>query len=727
MCAARVWLTVLATTILLLGEIPAAGQSLSIRLAGVVLDVSTGLPIQDAMVRVNVGEYICVTDAAGRFAVEHLPAGEYALAASRLGYASSSPVRVMVSEDVARVVCLRLEPQPIELPGQRVTGTRFSERSAAHPSAVLTREQIHSAGFRDVAEALASLPGIMVNPGRSSSGTQEITIRGERGKRIAVTLDGVRLAEGVRGTADLSAVPLSAVERIEVRREGEWGDAAIGGVVQITTRRSFSNEQTVATGYGAFDTWQASATTSRNFRRDIGALVTGEVTGSGDTYTFVNEGGRDSTRGNTALRTRKVFARVGGQSGPRRSWGIWALFHESGRGAPGAVHLSTPQARMDERRRLLSAEWAETIAGALSVTVQGSASNFRTRYRDPVTFPAHSRFDETSYVLSGVLSFVPETWSPVQLRGGVEIYRQELQGVNYLVPQRSFGRATRSAHAFWGRGVARSPVRWPAAVGSGQVACGLRYDHDGRSSDFWAPQMSLAWGWGRSRWMGFSAEWGRAFRRPLLTSLFWKQDVFSSGNPELAPEKSREWNAGFELRPPGISLSLGTNFFDRVCDGFIEWEKRYGGVWSPVNMPRAALVGREDACAWSPLHGRLTVGVFHTLLWATDQSADRNYRGKVLLFRPRHTYQLQVQSMYRGLEVRGDARWVDKRFTRKQNTKWLAPYRWVDLSARQTIHWRGHQAVLSLVCENFTNEPAALLEGYPLPGRSFRVRLELRW
>ena len=310
---------------------------------------------------------------------------------------------------------------------------------------------------------------------------------------------------------------------------------------------------------------------------------------------------------------------------------------------------------------------------------------------------------------------------------GGELERQELEGANSLDPARSFGRAGRSFQAAWGELSVRSPEKLPELLGAGQITAGLRYDHDAQMRGYWAPRAGFGWGWGRPRWFGVHTSWGRAFHRPLLTSLFWKQDAFSSGNPELRPETSREWDAGIELRPPKTGLSISTNFLDRVCDGFIEWEKRYGGVWSPVNMPRAALVGREDGLSWSAFNDRLSVDFFHSLLWATDQSPDRNYRGKFLLFRPKHTYQLKIQSVYYGLDVRADARWVDKRYTRKQNTKWLPSYRWFDLAIRQAVSWAGHRVIVSLKGENLTNEPVALLEGYPLPGRSLWLGLELRW
>jgi outer membrane receptor protein involved in Fe transport len=124
--------------------------------------------------------------------------------------------------------------------------------------------------------------------------------------------------------------------------------------------------------------------------------------------------------------------------------------------------------------------------------------------------------------------------------------------------------------------------------------------------------------------------------------------------------------------------------------------------------------------------GTITVDIFHTLMWAKDHAPDPNYEEKFLLFRPKHSWQAKLEAASHGTDVRFDARWVGRRYTRKQNTKWLPPYRWFDLSLRREFPWRKLRAIISATCENLTNEPAALLEGYPLPGRSARLSLELR-
>jgi outer membrane cobalamin receptor len=252
----------------------------------------------------------------------------------------------------------------------------------------------------------------------------------------------------------------------------------------------------------------------------------------------------------------------------------------------------------------------------------------------------------------------------------------------------------------------------------------LRYDADDQTPSFWAPRVGGAWGWGTPQVIRLGYVWGRSFRRPLLTSLHW-EDAYSRGNPELEPEKAREWDLTIELIPPRTNLTLSTRFFDRAYDGFIEWAPGEDWIWSPVNLSRSTVVGREDGLTWTILDQRFQLNFLHTFLRATDEGGA--YQGNAMLYRPKHAYQVHARMRYSGLEVRVAARWEDRRYTNKENTAWLSPYRWFDLVLRQTIPWRMLRPSVSVKCENLTNESAALRDGYPLPGRSYGVGVELHF
>ncbi|MBN8727322.1 MAG: TonB-dependent receptor [Xanthomonadales bacterium] len=146
-----------------------------------------------------------------------------------------------------------------------VTGSRIrkADVETAQPIVVLDRAAIEHQGFSSVADILQNLteagsPPISRASALSSGeavGGYYIDLRNLGANRTLVLLNGKRLGVTTDGLQDLSQVPISAIERIEVLKDGAsaiYGSDAIAGVVNIITRRNFDGAE--ASAYvGQFD------------------------------------------------------------------------------------------------------------------------------------------------------------------------------------------------------------------------------------------------------------------------------------------------------------------------------------------------------------------------------------------------------------------------------------------------------------------------------------------
>lgn len=130
-----------------------------------------------------------------------------------------------------------------------VTASRFASDPALAPigASVITAADIRHAGVDNVNQAIRNIGGVY---GRSSFyGTQDfdLDLRGfgtNSSQNLVVLVDGVRLSENELTAAQLSSIPIDTVERIEIMRGGGsvlYGDGAIGGVIQIITKRPEPN------------------------------------------------------------------------------------------------------------------------------------------------------------------------------------------------------------------------------------------------------------------------------------------------------------------------------------------------------------------------------------------------------------------------------------------------------------------------------------------------------
>src|SRR5712664_1156783 len=162
---------------------------------------------------------------------------------------------------------LGTEPQAAAPSGKRaaeeeilVTGSRIRRKDLTTPApvTVITREAVQASGKVSIGDFLQSLPeqgnAINTQVNNGGNGATRIALRGLGPARTLVLLNGRRFVPGGNGadaSVDLNSIPASAVERIEVLKDGAsavYGSDAIGGVVNIITRRRGGTEVSGFTG-----------------------------------------------------------------------------------------------------------------------------------------------------------------------------------------------------------------------------------------------------------------------------------------------------------------------------------------------------------------------------------------------------------------------------------------------------------------------------------------------
>lgn len=149
-----------------------------------------------------------------------------------------------------------------------VTGSRIRGASVEtqQPILTMTRESLEKQGFSSVADVLNNLtsagsPAISRSESLASGenvGGYYVDIRNLGAERTLVLMNGKRLGATTSGLQDLSQIPMSAVERIEILKDGAssiYGSDAIAGVVNVITRKNFDGgEANVYVGqYGKGD------------------------------------------------------------------------------------------------------------------------------------------------------------------------------------------------------------------------------------------------------------------------------------------------------------------------------------------------------------------------------------------------------------------------------------------------------------------------------------------
>jgi len=141
--------------------------------------------------------------------------------------------------------------QRVEVTGSRI---RQVDLETAQPIQIMSQEQIQKTGLVTVGEILNNLSSAGA-PDFSRSGSltsnseiggQYVSLRNLGSNRLLVLVDGKRWTQSVDGFTDLSTIPATMIERMEILKDGAsaiYGSDAIAGVINIILKKNMQGGQ----------------------------------------------------------------------------------------------------------------------------------------------------------------------------------------------------------------------------------------------------------------------------------------------------------------------------------------------------------------------------------------------------------------------------------------------------------------------------------------------------
>ncbi len=161
-----------------------------------------------------------------------------------------SPVLLVLFSSVTLAEELKKrDVEKIEVIGSHIKKTHVEGSS---PVLVITRQDIEMSGYNSLADVLRDLPVASMGGHREAalvvpSSVSSSSIRGMRNENILILMNGRRLPDlGGTSAVDLSPIPLSVIEKVEILKDGAsslYGSDAVGGVINIVTKKDQTGGQ----------------------------------------------------------------------------------------------------------------------------------------------------------------------------------------------------------------------------------------------------------------------------------------------------------------------------------------------------------------------------------------------------------------------------------------------------------------------------------------------------
>jgi len=582
-----------------------------------------------------------------------------------------------IKTGLASLVCLSVLPFSVSAEDVLevvVTANRkaISIDETISPVTVITRRDIENSQATELTDVLRNVVGINVSSTGGLGATSSIFLRGTNSDHVLVLIDGVKVGSATIGATAFETLELEQVERIEIvrgPRSSLYGSEAIGGVIQIFTRRAKDGGNVSASvGFGNNGTYKSNAnlstrTDSAWFNLNASSLKTDGI----DAKYFDSFSNLIDTETDKDGLRRESFSL---RAGKRTEQGVSAEIIVN-KSVGDAHYDGSFQNQTDFDEQAVTAKLSVPLAENATLKAQYGTSQDNTLNYLNGAFS--SEFNTARNQLGVALDAGFGKKGDWQI--GVDELEDSVSGsTNYTVSSRK------------NTGVY---VNYRNYINNHHVDVALRQDDNeqfGRHNTG-----SLAWGYDFNA-VRLTAAYGTAFKAPTFNDLYFP----FFGNENLKPEKSNNIEIGLSGDSDKFawSASLFNNQIEDLIAGF------------PVdNIAEAEIKGLELSAASQVAGWNLKANA----TFQEPKNASGANDGKLLRRRPEQIVNLDLSRDFGKASFAASIHGESKRYEDAANTSKLAGFATLNLRGSYELNndWK-----VSARVDNVLDKDYETVQGY---------------
>ncbi len=703
-------------------------------ICGIVSCVETGEPLIAASVYLKNMHIGAISDEEGNFCIKKVPPGEYYLVVDMIGFQNIEARQVKIEPGETVELQLELKQETIAFDEcVTVTSTRGPSLVTEVPSSVSV---VNTGAFKNqtaqnLAELLQDVAGVYVKDQGGLGGSKTLSLRGSTAGQVVVLLDGQRINNPQTGQVDLSTLSMEGVKRVEVVRGGNsalYGADAVGGVVNIITREAAHREtgwtgSVKATG-ASFNTGAFESSYQHTFQNWRLNTALKYFYSEGD-FTYTNNYGKERQRKNADIRSKNLYFRIGRDFGEEiymRQLELSYRHYDSERGAPGTIEPYYYDARMWDRNN----QWNLLFTGNIFSVMH------KLRWQN-YYYDSWSRYynDESAQLIDS--RFLTKTYgSELQVRSVIQsnstlTYGSSIRYDRVNDYQENTDRQRQSASVFM-----VNENHLPLAQGwlsKISLVPSLRYDLNSDYPNRLSPKLGAVINFGQRWKTALKTNMGLSYRAPTFNDLYWPEDAWTKGNPDLKPESGYDWDVGLRLQYPlGNGFSFESSYFVSHMQDLIVWQQE-DNLWMPKNVQETHTRGIENNLNLILFRQMLDLNVNYTYMDARNLTAGSSQQeNKRLVYRPEHNVNLALTMRYEPFIFSYQYQYVSRRYTDTANL-WansLSPYTISHVSGGYTLPLNETLELKFIVqVKNIFDREYRIIKNMPIPGRELRASVSV--
>ena len=588
---------------------------------------------------------------------------------------------------------------------------------------IIDKAKIEKNAAWQISDILKQSPGVYIKDYGGLGGLKTISLRGTSSQQTAILLDGIPMNSAQNASIDLSTLPVSIFNNIEVFKGGAssmFGSNALGGAVNLRTDKILREQKmNLDFKYGSFGVLFSALSYDLPLN-NAGISSNLEFQKSDGDYSFkVNHFGENMTltRHNADFQNFNIFVNSFiNDSLTKYSFKIIA--RDSKRGAPGAVVQGLEEgvrARLNEQEIFLIGSYNHIFNDFSSFGSNISFKSNYTNYSNPDEMykegqTMNTGFTNNSYKLNSKYLSIFEN---INIESGFDLDYSSLYGDMLQQNTNKFVDRFNSALFF------RADKSYLLNNGS-EFAwnLGIRYDYVMNRNSAISPSAGLIYKI-YNYFLTFKLLYTHNFRCPSFNEMYY----LNYGTKDLKDETSNSYNLSANFSPLSW-FNIESNIFYIATKNQIISIPLSTIKWSAANLGATQSYG-FDLLVYGNLFGTLIDYNFaYTELEAKDVSSHSLTKNKTIPYTPNVISNARISLNLEKFSLNTIVNYSSYRYLfSDNNSEDILPSYWtMDLSCSYAVNIIPKVKMkLKFEINNIFDKSYEIISKYYMPGRSLRA------
>ena len=619
------------------------------------------------------------------------------------------------------------------------------------PVQILSGKELEKLNVYSVADALRYFSGVQIKDYGGIGGLKTVNIRSMGSHHVGVFYDGIELGNAQNGVVDLGRFSLDNMEVISLYNGQKSAifqpakDYSSASAIYMQTRKPLfkgekKNNLNIGVKGGSFSTINPSLLWEHRFNERISSSISTEYMYTSGRYkfTYAKKDGYDTTavRQNGDVRMLRLENAFFGKV-PKGEWKAKAYLYNSERGYPGAAVREEPgkfrhQDRQWDTNLFVQGSFQNYFKPWYSLLANGKyAYDYLHYLSDPrldvTTMYVDNHYRQQEIYASAAHLFTIYPWWSMSLSNDFQWNTLRADLIDFVYPTRNTILTSAATSFDFNRLMLQASLLYTHVDDNTRTKganAGTKNKYTPSVIATWQPLTKLP--------LNVRAFYKKVFRMPTLNDLYYT----FIGNKDLKPEYTTQYDVGITFSHTWNnhwlkSLDLQIDgYYSEVDDKIIAMPTSNQFRWTMINLGHVEIRGLDAAIRGEWGFGKVELSTLFNYTYQkaqdfTDPTSE--WYGGQIPYIPWHGGSIILNGSYQTWSCNYSFIYTGERYEAVANIpeNYAQPWYTHDFSLSKTFQWEKTRIRVTAEINNIFNQQYEVVQCYPMPGTSFKIKLNV--